>query len=63
MRAEEIKPNKLVIFDIDDTLVKTDTKVNVVKDGKVIKRLNSHDEYYCFAVITSSSNRFINSSG
>jgi hypothetical protein len=43
MRAEEIKPNKLVIFDIDDTLVKTDTKVNVVKDGKVIKRLNSHD--------------------
>ena len=43
MRAEEIKPNKLVIFDIDDTLVKTDTKVNVVKDGKVVKRLNSHD--------------------
>jgi hypothetical protein len=43
MRANEIQPNKLVIFDIDDTLVKTDTKVNVVKDGKVIKRLSSHD--------------------
>ena len=37
------RSNKLVIFDIDDTLVKTDTKVDVVKDGKVIKRLNSHD--------------------
>jgi hypothetical protein len=43
MRANEFKPNKLVIFDIDDTLVKTDTKVNVVKDGRVIKKLNSHD--------------------
>jgi predicted chitinase len=43
MRASEISPKKLVIFDIDDTLVKTDTKVNVIKDGKVIKRLNSHD--------------------
>ena len=35
MRAGEIQPNKLVIFDIDDTLVRTDTKVGVVKDGKV----------------------------
>lgn len=43
MRAGEIKPNKLVIFDIDDTLVKTDTKVNVIKDGKIVKQLNSHD--------------------
>lgn len=43
MRATEIQPNKLVIFDIDDTLVKTDTKVNVIKDGNVIKQLNSHD--------------------
>ena len=43
MRAEEIKPKKLVIFDIDDTLVKTDTKVNVVKDGKIVDRLSSHD--------------------
>lgn len=43
MRANEIQPNKLVIFDIDDTLVKTDTKVNVIKDGKVVNQLNSHD--------------------
>ena len=43
MRAGEIKPNKLVIFDIDDTLVKTDTKVGVIKDGEVVKQLNSHD--------------------
>ena len=43
MRIGEIKPKKLVIFDIDDTLVKTDTKVDVVKGGKVIKQLNSHD--------------------
>ena len=43
MRFNEIKTKKLVIFDIDDTLVRTDTKVNVVKDGKVIDKLSSHD--------------------
>jgi predicted chitinase len=43
MRASEIQPNKLVIFDIDDTLVHTQTKVHVVKDGQVIHSLNSHD--------------------
>ena len=43
MRVQEIRPSKLVIFDIDDTLVKTDTKVNVIKHGKVIKQLNSHE--------------------
>lgn len=43
MRFNEIKPKKLVIFDIDDTLVRTDTKVNVAKDGKIINRLSSHD--------------------
>jgi FMN phosphatase YigB (HAD superfamily) len=43
MRANEFQPNKLVIFDIDDTLVYTQTKVHVVKDGRVIKSLNSHD--------------------
>jgi pyrimidine deaminase RibD-like protein len=43
MRAHEIKPSKLVIFDIDDTLVHTQTKVHVIKDGRVIKELNSHD--------------------
>ncbi len=43
MRADEIAPKKLVIFDIDDTLVHTQTKVHVVKDGEVIDSLNSHD--------------------
>jgi GNAT superfamily N-acetyltransferase len=43
MRAQELGSGKLVIFDIGDTLVNTDTRVNVVKDGKVIKQLNSHD--------------------
>jgi FMN phosphatase YigB (HAD superfamily) len=43
MRAREIQPRKLVIFDIDDTLVHTQTKVHVVKDGRVVKSLNSHD--------------------
>jgi len=43
MKYDEINPKKLVIFDIDDTLVNTSTKVNVIKDGKIIKKLNSHD--------------------
>lgn len=43
MRAQEFQPRKLVIFDIDDTLVHTQTKVHVVKDGRVTKSLNSHD--------------------
>ena len=43
MRAQELGSGKLVIFDIDDTLVNTDTRVNVVRDGKIIKQLNSHD--------------------
>ena len=43
MRAQEFTPSKLVIFDIDDTLVHTQTKVQVVKDGRTIKALNSHD--------------------
>ena len=43
MRASEIQPKKLVVFDIDDTLVNTQTKVHVVKDGKIVNSLNSHD--------------------
>ena len=43
MRAREIQPKKLVVFDIDDTLVNTQTKVHVIKDGKIVKSLNSHD--------------------
>jgi hypothetical protein len=43
MRASEFQPSKLVIFDIDDTLVHTQTKVNVIKDGQVTRELNSHE--------------------
>ena len=43
MRAREFQPRKLVIFDIDDTLVHTQTKVHVVSNGQVTKSLNSHD--------------------
>jgi pyrimidine deaminase RibD-like protein len=43
MRVKEFEPRKLVIFDIDDTLVHTQTKVHVVSNGQVTKSLNSHD--------------------
>lgn len=43
MRADQIQPNKLVIFDIDDTLVNTQTKVHVIKNGQVVRSLNSHE--------------------
>lgn len=43
MKASEIQPKKLVIFDIDDTLVYTQTKVHVIKDNKIVASLNSHD--------------------
>jgi len=43
MRASEFQPSKLVIFDIDDTLVYTQTKVNVIRDGQVTRELNSHE--------------------
>jgi hypothetical protein len=43
MRADEIQPSKLVVFDIDDTLVHTQTRVHVIRDGRVIRSLNSHD--------------------
>ena len=35
--------NILVVFDIDDTLVHTSTKVKVMKDRKVVRELNSHE--------------------
>ena len=35
--------DKLVIFDIDDTLVHTQTKVQVLKNNQIIKELNSHE--------------------
>jgi predicted chitinase len=43
MRASEIQPKKLVVFDIDDTLVYTQTKIHVIKDDQVVNSLNSHD--------------------
>ncbi len=43
MSANMPEGKKLVIFDIDDTLVHTQTKVHVVKDGEVVNSLNSHD--------------------
>ena len=43
MKSSEIQPRKLVIFDIDDTLVHTQTKVHVIKDGAVVNNLNSHE--------------------
>ena len=43
MRVHEFEPKKLVVFDIDDTLVNTQTKVHVIKDGEVVDSLNSHD--------------------
>jgi hypothetical protein len=44
MKSSEFtrKPRKLVIFDIDDTLVHTQTKVKVIRDGEVVRELNSH---------------------
>jgi len=42
MRAKEIVPSKLVIFDIDDTLMHTSAKVNVIDpEGKLVKELDS----------------------
>ena len=43
MQAREFTPRKLVIFDIDDTLVHTQTQVHVIKHDRVIKSLNSHE--------------------
>lgn len=35
--------DELVIFDIDDTLLHTTAKINVVKDGKVVKTLSNQE--------------------
>ena len=43
MQVKEILPSKLVIFDIDDTLVYTQTRVRVVKAGRTVHSLNSHE--------------------
>jgi len=39
----ESESSKLVIFDIDDTLVYTQTQVHVVRNGRIVRSLNSHD--------------------
>ena len=33
--------NKILLFDVDDTLIKSDVKVHVIKNGEVIKKLSS----------------------
>lgn len=40
-KLKDIKKDRLVIFDLDDTLVRTDAKVKIInrKSGKVIKEL------------------------
>ena len=49
--------NKLVIFDLDDTLVKTDAKIKIVdrKTGKVIKEMTPQD----FNTFESKSKRHV----
>ena len=37
------KSNKILIFDVDDTLVRTTAEVLVKKDGKVVRRLSSSE--------------------
>jgi len=36
--------NRLVIFDLDDTLVKTDAKIKIVdrRTGKILKEMTPH---------------------
>jgi len=61
--------SKLVIFDIDDTLVHTQTRVHVIKDDKVIRSLSSHEfthyklkdgEHFDFGDFTSAKEFFDN---
>ena len=40
---EDTATKILVVFDIDDTLVHTSTKVRVLKNKKVVRELNSHE--------------------
>ena len=44
-----MKENILVIFDIDDTLIKSQTKVRVLKNKKIIKELSS-SEYSLYSL-------------
>jgi len=44
-KLKDIKKDRLVIFDLDDTLVKTDAKVKIVgfKSGKILKELTPEE--------------------
>jgi hydroxymethylpyrimidine pyrophosphatase-like HAD family hydrolase len=58
-KLKEIKKNKLVIFDLDDTLIKTDAKIKIIskKTGKVIKELTPAEfNFYSNKI----SNHFLN---
>ena len=70
IKEEQTSGKKLVIFDIDDTLVHTQTQVKVIKDGKVVKSLNSHEfthyklqpgEEFDFGAFRDAKEFFLNS--
>ena len=44
MRAKTVPLSKAYCFDFDETLVKTDAKVHIIKNGKKIKSLTP-DEF------------------
>ena len=37
------KSDKILLFDIDDTLISSDVKVHVMKDGKLVRKLSSSE--------------------
>jgi len=43
MRAKTVDLDKAYVFDFDDTLVKTDAKVHIYKDGRRIKSLTPEE--------------------
>jgi hypothetical protein len=46
--------DKILLFDVDDTLIKSDVKVHVIKNGEVIKKLSS-TEYNSYKLQPSES--------
>ena len=58
-KLKEIKKEKLVIFDLDDTLIKTDAKIKIVdsKTGEIFQELTPAEfNFYSSKV----SNHFLN---
>lgn len=43
LMSEEARIGTLNIFDVDDTLFKTNTKISVIKNGRVIKKLTNQE--------------------